>query len=78
MFQTYMKSKWGETYLEHVPWYICRMEVTQVEKVKSASHEVQGLSMDEGDPWNPPCPPCRPLPPGTDLKSYWKLIHEVQ
>jgi hypothetical protein len=54
------------------------MEVTQVEKEKSASHEVQGPSMDEWDPWNPPYPPCRPLPPGLDVDSYSKLVKEVR
>lgn len=49
-----------------------------MEKVKSASHEVHGPSMDEWDPWNPPCPPRRPAPPGLDLLAQAKLISEVQ
>ncbi|CAD6250264.1 unnamed protein product [Miscanthus lutarioriparius] len=52
------------------------METTHVEKVKSASHEVHGPSMDEWDPWNPPCPPRRPAPPGLDLLAQAKLISE--
>ncbi|TVU14597.1 hypothetical protein EJB05_38073 [Eragrostis curvula] len=55
---------------------IWRMETTHVEKVKSASHEVHGTSMDEWDPWNPPYPPRRPVPPGLDLHSHAKLISE--
>jgi hypothetical protein len=54
------------------------MEATHVEKVKPASHEVHGPSMDEWDPWHPPCPPLRPMPPGLDLQAKVKLINEVQ
>lgn len=67
-----------ETYLGRFPWHICRMEATHVEKVKPASHEVHGPSMDEWDPWHPPCPPLRPMPPGLDLQAKVKLINEVQ
>ncbi|TVU14598.1 hypothetical protein EJB05_38074, partial [Eragrostis curvula] len=53
-----------------------RMETGHVEKVKSASHEVHGTSVDEWDSWNPPYPPRRPAPPGLDLQSHAKLINE--
>ncbi|TVU14591.1 hypothetical protein EJB05_38066, partial [Eragrostis curvula] len=52
------------------------MEMMHKEDVKSVSDEVNGQTMDELDPWNPPYPPCRPIPPDIDLNSYAKLMCE--
>jgi hypothetical protein len=48
-------------------------------EVKTISHEgLDGSTLYEWDPWDPPYPPRCPVPPSTDLNTCVKLVNEVR